>query len=109
LQIQREAKKFQKEAPKKFQKEVKKVQKQAPQAPRFQKEVKKVQRALPSPPKAPFKKAQRQANKATRATKGWLGGAGGAQSLDKWYGELHLPLCCWTFLCTRYGNSASCW
>lgn len=77
------AKNIQKEAPKKFQKEAKKVQRQAPKLPSFKKEAKKVQRAVPSPPRNPVKKAQKKVGKAT---KGWLGGEGGAQSLDQWYG-----------------------
>ena len=51
------------------------------------------------------KKVQKKAPAAARktgakATKGWLGGAGGAQDLDRWYGEpqeapagLHTLLC----------------
>jgi hypothetical protein len=47
--------------------------------------------------KASAAKAPKQAAKAvkkaavkmtgTKTTRGWLGGAGGAQGLDKWYGE----------------------
>jgi hypothetical protein len=40
-------------------------------------------------PKAPTKAAKKAAVKpsGTKTTRGWLGGAGGAQGLDKWYGE----------------------
>lgn len=63
------------QAPKKAEKTAKKVQKQAP---------KKVQKAAPKAIKSPKKQLKKGASKAT---KGWFGDAGGAQSLDKWYGE----------------------
>ena len=78
------------------------------------KQLKKVAQKVPSPPKKPVKKAQQAVKKAApsfkkapapfkkaakKATggggKGWLGGAGGAQDLDKWYGEG--PLLCSSF------------
>ncbi len=37
--------------------------------------------------KAPVKKAAAVLKSGTKTTRGWLGGAGGAQNLDKWYGE----------------------
>ena len=47
--------------------------------------------------KGPAKKAGSQAkkasNQASKATKGWLGGAGGAKNLDKFYGAYHTGLC----------------
>lgn len=39
-------------------------------------------------PKAAAKKAVVKPS-GTKSTRGWLGGAGGAQNLDKWYGEFH--------------------
>ncbi|KAK9829526.1 hypothetical protein WJX72_006332 [[Myrmecia] bisecta] len=55
-----------------------------------------VKRAAPAAPK-PVKKAAsavRKASPGRKGTKGWLGGAGGADNLDKWYGPsraLYLP------------------
>lgn len=46
----------------------------------------KVKKAAPS-----TKKVQSVARKAVSAKGGWLGGAGGAQDLDKWYGEHPAP------------------
>ena len=48
-----------------------------------QKTAKKAQKTAPSP----IKKAQKAVSGNSKRTKGWLGGAGGAQGLDKWYGE----------------------
>ena len=102
------------QAPQKIQKEAKKAVRGLPnpfagtqKTP--QKAVKKASKSLPSLPKNPFggakqagKKVQKAAKKApSRAksavaggskTKGWFGGEGGAQDLDKWYGESHLIL-----------------
>ena len=64
-------------APKKAEKAAKKVQKQAP---------KKVQKQAPKKPAKQLKKG------ASKATRGWFGGAGGAQSLDKWYGRASVTL-----------------
>lgn len=80
--VVKQAQKAVQQAPKKAEKTAKKVQKQAP---------KKVQKAAPKPAKKPVKQLKKGASKAT---KGWLGGQGGAQSLDKWYGPdraLFLP------------------
>ena len=59
-------------------------------------QAKKIAKKAPSPKQAPkpIKKAASQASSqvnraskaASRASKGWLGGAGGAQDLDNWYG-----------------------
>lgn len=65
------------QAPAKVQTQARKVQKAAP----------KVARAAPKVARAAPKVARKAAG-GGRATKGWLGGAGGAQDLDKWYGEL---------------------
>jgi hypothetical protein len=45
--------------------------------------------AAPKAPKQAPKAAKKAAVKpsGTKTTRGWLGGAGGAQGLDKWYGE----------------------
>jgi hypothetical protein len=42
-------------------------------------------------PKAASKAAKKAVVKpsGSKTTKGWLGGSGGAQNLDKWYGEYH--------------------
>ena len=56
---------------------------------------KKVQQKAPAKPKLGAKKGTQTVKKAakkatkggTRSTGGWLGGAGGAQGLEKWYGE----------------------
>lgn len=50
----------------------------------------KAQKTAKKSAPSPFKKAQKAVSKASgssRKTKGWLGGVGGAQGLDKWYGE----------------------
>ena len=49
-------------------------------------------------PKAASKAAKKAVVKpsGSKTTKGWLGGSGGAQSLDKWYGEYHGYLSCRT-------------
>ena len=52
-------------------------------ASKAQKTAKKSTKSAPSP----FKKAQKAVSGSSKKTKGWLGGAGGAQGLDKWYGE----------------------
>ena len=88
--IFKKAQKAVKAAPQKAQSAVKsaqsatkKLQRQAP-APlkKAQSAAKKVQRQAPSP----IKKAQSALKSGSKRTKGWLGGAGGAQDLDKWYG-----------------------
>lgn len=49
--------------------------------PTATKVVKKAKTAVKKATPAPVKRA------VSGATKGWLGGDGGAQDLDKWYGE----------------------
>jgi light-harvesting complex II chlorophyll a/b binding protein 5 len=68
-----------------------------------QTQVKKAAPSIKKAAPAPAKKAQTQVRRVanqvqrksgTRATKGWLGGAGGPDNLDKWYGPsraLYLP------------------
>ena len=41
---------------------------------------------------SPVKKAVSALKSGSKRTKGWLGGEGGAQDLDKWYGA-PLPRC----------------
>jgi hypothetical protein len=63
-----------------------KVLKQAPK--KVAKAVKKAPVAIKKAPAA-IKKAPAAIKKAVSGgSKGWLGGTGGAQGLDKWYGEL---------------------
>ena len=49
----------------------------------------KVQKSAKKSAPSPIKKAQKAVSRASsgKKTKGWLGGAGGAQGLDKWYGK----------------------
>ena len=69
------------------------------QLPNFGGQAKKAgSQAKKATSKGPAKKAGSQAkkasNQASKATKGWLGGAGGAKNLDKFYGAYHAILCC---------------
>lgn len=43
------------------------------------------------------KKAVAKITPGSKTTRGWLGGAGGAQGLDKWYGEFAHPQKCLPF------------
>lgn len=74
---------------------MKKADKKAPNLPNplqgAKKAQKKVQKAAPRAAQKVKKQAPAKAKKAVGGggrTKGWFGGAGGAQDLDKWYGEL---------------------
>lgn len=55
---------------------------------------KQASKSAPSAPKRAGSPAKKQGSKAAKASKGWLGGAGGAENLDKFYGPnrvLFLP------------------
>ena len=80
------------------QKQVKKVAKQAPK-PSTQKTKKAVKKA-PQPVKKAASQAQSVKDRWQEGAEddqggvGWVGGAGGPQDLDKWYGELSTPVRC---------------
>lgn len=52
---------------------------------------KQASKSAPSAPKRAGSPAKKQGSKAAKASKGWLGGAGGAENLDKFYGVFLRP------------------
>ena len=91
--VQKTAQKKAAQAPKKAQQPAKKatqiLKKALPSAPKTQAKsaVKQAKKAAPKPPSP--RPLARAAKGGSKRTKGWLGeAAGGAQNLDKWYGEL---------------------
>ena len=61
-----------------------------------QKQVKKAEKQVKKVQKTATKQASKAVSQVKKAaggkrTKGWFGEAGGAQGLDKWYGELRNP------------------
>ena len=70
---------------KKAQKDVKREASKVTQ--KAKKATSKVQKSAKKSAPSPFKKAQKAVSGSGKKTKGWLGGAGGAQGLDRWYGE----------------------
>ena len=53
---------------------------------------KSAKKSAPKSAPSPIKKAQKAVSRGGKKTKGWLGGAGGAQGLDKWYGKFIIIL-----------------
>ena len=67
-------------------------------------------KAAPKPAKKAGSQAKKASSQASKATKGWLGGAGGAKNLDKFYGAFayvapfhSIPACCLSLCCQCMG------